>query len=108
MTIFTFQSKIDFTFLYGFLFVGTIILIFWGLFSVIFGFQTSFLYSLFGSLLFSLWILADTSIMLKRAEIQFMFGKQPSWADASIFAVNLYLDAINLFLHLLQLLSSNQ
>jgi FtsH-binding integral membrane protein len=95
LTIFCFQTKIDFTFLGGFLFVMLILFSFWGLANWIFGWQTSFVYSLLGALLFSGYVLYDTSLIL-----------QQCGPDEYIFAaINLYLDFINLFLYILQMLS---
>ncbi len=54
LTVFTFQSRIDFSFLGGILFASTWVLIIWGLIGAIFGFNGGFIYALLGSIIFSL------------------------------------------------------
>ncbi|XP_067121174.1 protein lifeguard 1-like [Centruroides vittatus] len=103
LTAFAFQTKIDFTLYSGFLFVAMIVLI-------IFGFVTIFLphnrilnlvYASIGALIFSLYIIFDTQMML---------GGKHKYAispEEYIFAVlNLYLDIINLFLMILQIIAN--
>jgi len=95
LTLFALQSKIDFSFLGGALFAGLLLLIGWGLVNSIFGWQLSFLYSLFGAILFSLYILYDTSNLIHRIP-----------PDQYILAsISLYLDVMNLFLFILELVS---
>eukprot|EP00484_Ammonia_sp_Unknown_P021159 CAMPEP_0197037092 /NCGR_PEP_ID=MMETSP1384-20130603/14392_1 /TAXON_ID=29189 /ORGANISM="Ammonia sp." /LENGTH=253 /DNA_ID=CAMNT_0042467351 /DNA_START=15 /DNA_END=776 /DNA_ORIENTATION=+ len=101
LTIFTIQSKWDFSFLGFGLFACLWILIIWGIINLIFGFQLIWLYSLFGAIVFSLFIIFDTWFMLKRSDVS-------SEGDWILAAINLYLDVINLFLFLLQLLASSR
>ena len=60
LTIFTLQSKWDFSFMGAGLGVCLWIMILWGFFSMIFGFQTGSVYALLGSILFSLYIIYGT------------------------------------------------
>jgi FtsH-binding integral membrane protein len=50
-------------------------------------------YSLFGSIVFSLYIVFDT----------YMISKRYGYDDYLIASIELYLDVVNLFLYLLQL-----
>jgi len=95
LSIFTLQSKIDFSFLGMGLFACLWILIFWGFINAIFGFRTSFLYALFGAIVFCLFIIYDTYRLANKYSVD----------DYIIASIELYLDFINLFLYLLQLLT---
>jgi len=95
LTAFTFQSKIDFSFMGAGLMGCLWLLLLWGLVNAIFGWRTSFLYALFGAIVFSLFIIYDTSRLIRKFDID----------DYVLAAIDLYLDVINLFLYLLQLLS---
>ena len=97
LTLFTFQSKIDFSFLGAGLSMGLGALILWGLFGLIFGIQTGYVYALLGCIIFSGYILFDTWLIMEKL----------SPHEHVLAAVMLYLDLINLFLYLLQLLSSD-
>lgn len=74
------------------------IMILWGFFSMIFGFQTGSVYALLGSVLFSMYIIYDTYMIAERLDPE----------DYIVAAIELYLDLINLFLYILQLLSDNR
>jgi len=95
LTIFTFQSKIDFSFLGAGLSMGLGALILWGLFAMIFGIQTGYVYALVGCILFSGYILFDTWLIMEKL----------SPHEHVLAAVMLYLDIINLFLYILRFLS---
>ncbi|KAL7552333.1 hypothetical protein ACHAWF_015560, partial [Thalassiosira exigua] len=56
LTMFTFQSKIDFSFLGAGLSMGLGALILWGFFAMIFGAQTGYVYALLGCIIFSGYI----------------------------------------------------
>lgn len=73
-------------------------LIIWGLIGAIFGFRPGFVYSLLGAVLFSGYILFDTWMLSNKLPYD-------EWVLASI---SLYLDIINLFLFILQLLSEGR
>lgn len=97
LTLFTFQSKIDFSFLGAALSMGLGALILWGLFAMLFGVQTGYAYALIGCILFSGYILFDTWLIMDRL----------SPSEYVLAAIMLYLDIINFFLYLLQLLFSS-
>uniref|UniRef100_A0A7S0F2A5 Uncharacterized protein n=1 Tax=Hanusia phi TaxID=3032 RepID=A0A7S0F2A5_9CRYP len=96
LTAFTLQSKWDFSFLGAGLFAATWILVIWGFMMMIFGGGANlrYLYSLAGSVIFSLYIVFDTWMITNR------LGPD----DYIIAAIDLYLDVINLFIFILQLL----
>ncbi len=97
LTIFSFMTSIDFTkcgmvlviFGFGFLFFG--------LFGFLFGQWLNCLYCTIGVILFSLYLIFDTQLILGQ------FGKQYSIDDYVFAALALYLDIINLFVYLLRI-----
>jgi len=95
LTAFTMQSKIDFSFLGGALFSCLMILLCWSFMGMIFGFPQGFFFSLCGAVLFSLYIIYDTHMILNR------LGPD----DYILASIELYLDILNLFLFILDLLS---
>lgn len=97
LTAFVFYSKIDFSFLGLFLFAGSIIMLLWGLVSMLLGFHMGFVYGACGAVLMSGYILYDTSNIMRR------LGPD----DYVIAAIEIYIDVITLFLYILQMLSSN-
>mmetsp|Transcript_13929 Transcript_13929/g.41489 ORF Transcript_13929/g.41489 Transcript_13929/m.41489 type:complete len:278 (+) Transcript_13929:160-993(+) len=98
LTLFTFQSKVDWSWLGAGLSSALWVLILWGLFSWMFGIPSGGVYSLFGALIFSGYIIFDTFLITQK------FGY-----DDYIFAsVTLYLDLVNLFFFILQMLSQRR
>merc|ERR1712072_928637 len=97
LTIFTMQSKIDFSFLGLVLPVLLFAFILWGFFSMIAfpSFMFSQVYALAGTIIFSLYVLYDTHAITTYL----------SYDDYVLGAINLYLDFVNLFLMILQLLT---
>ena len=96
LTSYVMVTKKDFSYLGGGLFSGLIILIVWGFLNSFFDFGLGgrMVFSLVGALLFVGYILYDTSLIVH------VFGPD----DYVVAAVTLYLDIINLFLYLLELL----
>ncbi len=97
LTMYVFTTKKDFNFMGGFLFVGLIAIILAGVVNIFFASSAvHFAISACGVLLFSGFILYDTSnIVLRYPSNEYVAG-----------ALSLYLDFLNLFIHLLSLLSS--
>ena len=89
------QSKIDFSFLGAGLGMSLLILILWSFTSIIFGLHPGYIYSLLGSLIFCGYIVYDTWLLTRRLAPD----------EYILAAISLYLDIINLFLFLVQLLS---
>mmetsp|Transcript_27366 Transcript_27366/g.43433 ORF Transcript_27366/g.43433 Transcript_27366/m.43433 type:complete len:118 (-) Transcript_27366:155-508(-) len=98
LTIYAFTTKIDVRSWGPYLFMGLVVLLIWGLVSMLFGFKSNWFYSLGGALLFSAYILYDTSRLLHT------FGADEDWI---FFTIDLYLDIVNLFLFILQLLAKS-
>eukprot|EP00640_Fibrocapsa_japonica_P003650 CAMPEP_0113935702 /NCGR_PEP_ID=MMETSP1339-20121228/2806_1 /TAXON_ID=94617 /ORGANISM="Fibrocapsa japonica" /LENGTH=299 /DNA_ID=CAMNT_0000937943 /DNA_START=96 /DNA_END=995 /DNA_ORIENTATION=+ /assembly_acc=CAM_ASM_000762 len=93
LTLFTMQSKWDFSFMAAGLYCCLCILMIWGIVVAIWH-VGEFMYAVFGAILFSLYIIFDTWLITKKL----------SYDDYILGAINLYLDIINLFLFILQLL----
>lgn len=98
LTLFSLQTKWDFTMMGGFLFVGLIIVFLFGIIVAFFpGSIASSVYSACGALLFSLYLVYDTQIMMGGNH------KYSISPEEYIFAaLNLYLDIINIFLFILR------
>ncbi|CAG0883259.1 unnamed protein product [Cyprideis torosa] len=94
LTLFAFQTKWDFTLMGGMLFVGLIILLIFGIFTIFFHSRIVVLiYASLGALLFSFYLVYDTQLMLGGNH------KYSISPEEYIFAaLNLYLDIINLFI----------
>ncbi|EDO37574.1 predicted protein [Nematostella vectensis] len=102
ITIFAFQTKYDFTMMGGFLFVALIVLICFGFLAIFFHNRVvQIVYASLGALLFALYLVYDTQIMMGGGK---MYSISP---EEYIFAaLNLYLDIVNMFLYILQLISA--
>lgn len=94
LSAFTLYSGYDFSFMGMYLFACLVGFMFWGFFCSIFGFHLSYFYSLCGSLLFSAYIVFDT----------WKISKVYGYDDYVPAAIDLYLDIVNLFLYVLDLL----
>ncbi|KAG9316838.1 UPF0005-domain-containing protein [Chiua virens] len=100
LTLFTFQSKYDFSGLGPWLFGALIALMMAGLINMFipFGRTMDIIYSVGACLLFSGYIVYDTFIITKRlSPDEFILG-----------AISLYLDFVNLFINILRLLNDLQ
>jgi len=100
LTLFTFQSKYDFSGMAPFLFAGLIGLIVTGFIGIFFPFSKTIdlIYGGLGALIFSGYIVFDT----------YMINKRLSPDEFIVGAVSLYLDFINLFLSILRILNNIQ
>jgi FtsH-binding integral membrane protein len=98
LTIYAFTTKTDFTLLGGFIFMFTAIMLFWGIFIMIFGFFLYTLYCVLGVILFGIYLIFDTQLILGK------FGLEYSIDDYILAALNIYIDIIQMFLYILQLL----
>jgi len=102
LTIFAFQTKIDFTMCGGFLFVAVIILFCFGIAMIFWHNKVAYLvYACIGALIFSLYIVFDTQMMLGGKH------KYSISPEEHIFAaLNLYLDIVQLFMFILSIVGS--
>ncbi|XP_069317966.1 protein lifeguard 2-like [Eulemur rufifrons] len=101
LTLFALQTKWDFTLLHGMLFVLTIVLIVYGIFLIFLpAYWLHLLYAGLGTVIFSLYLVMDVQLM--------MGGRHRYSLDPEEYvfaALNIYLDLINLFLFILQLVA---
>jgi FtsH-binding integral membrane protein len=107
LTAFARFTTIDFTGMGIYLYVCLIVFILTGIIASLFvttlkGFQTlQLLYAAGGVLLFSCYLVYDTQLIVGGKHAKFQFS-----VDDYVFAaLNLYLDIINLFIYILQLLN---
>lgn len=98
LTLYAFTTKTDFTYYGGFLFVATALLLLFGLFSFLFGEVVNTIYCVLGVLLFSVYLIYDTQLVMGK------FGNEYEIDDYIIAALMIYLDIIQIFLYLLELL----
>ncbi|XP_071824806.1 protein lifeguard 1-like isoform X2 [Apostichopus japonicus] len=101
LTLFAFQTKIDFTMMSGLALVLVTVLFFFGLFAIIFRNDVlDVVYCSLGVGVFSLYIVIDTQLMLG-GKHQYEINEE----EYVFAALNLYLDIINLFLFLLRIVN---
>uniref|UniRef100_A0A1B6GH57 Protein lifeguard 1 n=1 Tax=Cuerna arida TaxID=1464854 RepID=A0A1B6GH57_9HEMI len=101
LTLFAFQTKYDFTGLGVYLFVAAIVLMIFGFVLMFTGYNKTahLFYGAFGALLFSFYLIYDTQLMMGGGH---KFSISP---EEYIFAaLNLYMDIIQIFLFILQIL----
>ncbi|XP_065580738.1 protein lifeguard 1-like [Artemia franciscana] len=104
LILFAMQTKYDFTTFGGILFSVLIIFIIFGLVQLFFpGKVMNMIYSAFGALLFSFYLVYD---------VQLMMGGNHKYAispeEYILAALNIYLDIINIFLYMLSLVSGSK
>nr|WHU27576.1 NMDA receptor 2 [Matsumurasca onukii] len=104
LTMFAFQTKIDFTAMGGILFVAVIILMIFGIVCMFFPGKTmTLVYASLGALLFSVYIVYDTQIMLGGDH------KYSISPEEYVFAsLNLYMDIVNLFIYILTIIGASR
>jgi Integral membrane protein, interacts with FtsH len=104
LTLFAFQTKWDFTVMGGALFVALIILVIFGIVACFIpGRVITLVYASCGALLFSLYLVYDTQLM--------MGGKHKysiSPEEYIFAALNLYLDIVNIFLYILAIIGASR
>jgi FtsH-binding integral membrane protein len=100
LTLFTFQSKYDFSGMGPFLFGGLIALVVTGFVGVFLPFSRTFdlIMAIGGCLLFSGYIVYDT----------YMINKRMSPDEYIMASISLYLDFLNLFINILRLLNDTE
>lgn len=104
LTAFAFQTKYDFTSWMGFLYFVLIGFVVFGLLKALF-FRSPTLdlvYAVCGAGLFGIYLVVDTQLLMSRS--QFSLGSD----DYILAALTIYLDVINLFLQLLEILRDCQ
>lgn len=103
LTLFAFQTKIDFTGLNSILFVALIVLLLFGMIAMIWnGPVVRLVYASLGALLFSIYLIYDTQMMLGGNH------KHSISPEEYIFAaLSLYLDVVNIFLYILSIIGAS-
>lgn len=105
LTLFAFQTKLDFTAWGGALLAVLVVF-------VIFGFIAAFLpnqrtvrlvYAAIGTIIFSLYIVYDTQLMIGGSHKYSLSPEEYVFA-----ALNLYLDIVNLFMYILQIVGASR
>uniref|UniRef100_T1KDA5 Uncharacterized protein n=1 Tax=Tetranychus urticae TaxID=32264 RepID=T1KDA5_TETUR len=100
LTLFAFQTKVDFTVFNGILFVCLLVLMLFGILLIFIRGKTMMLiYSALGALLFSAYLVVDTQMIVGGNH-----RNQFSPEDYILAAITLYIDIINIFIYVLQLL----
>nr|XP_018898131.1 PREDICTED: protein lifeguard 1 isoform X3 [Bemisia tabaci]XP_018898132.1 PREDICTED: protein lifeguard 1 isoform X3 [Bemisia tabaci] len=104
LTIFAFQTKIDFTVMGGALFIAVLILMLFGLVAIFFPGKTiTLVYASGGAFIFSLYLIYDTQMMLGGNH------KYSISPEDYVFAVlSLYMDIINIFINILTILGATR
>lgn len=99
LTIFSLQTKWDFTLCGGMLVVGVIVLLIFGIVAICVPSRVlDLVYASLGALLFSCYLVFDTQLMLGGKH------KYSISPEEYIFAaLNLYLDIVNIFIYILAL-----
>ncbi|XP_043481560.1 protein lifeguard 1 isoform X2 [Leptopilina heterotoma] len=104
LTIFAFQTRFDFTALNGILFAALIVFVLFGIIAMFFKGRTiTLVYASIGALLFSVYLVYDTQMM--------MGGKHKysiSPEEYVFAALNLYLDIVNIFLYILTIIGASR
>uniref|UniRef100_A0A182M6H0 Uncharacterized protein n=1 Tax=Anopheles culicifacies TaxID=139723 RepID=A0A182M6H0_9DIPT len=104
LTLFAFQTKWDFTMMGGILFTAVIVLFLFGLIAMFIpGKTVQLIYSSLGALLFSVYLVYDTQIMMGGNH---KFSISPE--EYVFAALCLYLDVINIFLHILSIIGGSR
>ncbi|XP_078091623.1 protein lifeguard 1 [Mustelus asterias] len=100
LTLFSLQTKWDFTTGSGILFVSLLVLMAFGILcAIIQSFWLHIVYACLGTLIFSIYLVFDTQLMLGGKHRYSLSPEEYIFA-----ALNLYLDIMNLFLFILQII----
>lgn len=100
LTIYAITTKTDFTAMGGILLCALVAFAFFGLFSIFFGAAMKIFYCTLGVILFGIYLVFDTQMIVGK------HGYQYSKEDYILAAINLYLDIIQIFIYILQILGS--
>lgn len=104
LTVFAFQTKWDFTMMHGILFVAVIVLLVFGIIAIFIpGKIITLIYASLGALIFSMYLVYDTQMMVGGKH---KYSISPE--DYIFAALNLYLDIINIFLYILTIIGASR
>merc|ERR1711862_932885 len=105
LTIFAFQTKIDFTAMGGVLIAVLVCFVLFGLIAAFFPASrtVNLVYAGIGTIIFSLYIVYDTQLMVGGSH---KYSLSP---EEYVFAsLNLYLDIVNLFMYILSIIGNSR
>lgn len=104
LTLFAFQTKWDFTVMGGVLFVAVILLMVLGIVGIFWPGKTlSLIYGALGALVFSIYLIYDTQLMMGGKH------KYSISPEEYIFAsLNLYLDIVNIFIYIMTIIGASR
>lgn len=104
LTVYAFQTKVDFTMMGGILFVAVLILM---IFSIVLMFWHSntarLVYSCIGALIFSVYLIYDTQMMMGGNHKYSISPEEYVFA-----ALNLYIDIVQIFIYILSIIGSSR
>ncbi|KAG0711071.1 Protein lifeguard 1 [Chionoecetes opilio] len=104
LTLFAFQTKIDFTGCGIFVFVSLIVLLLFGILAIIFQNKIlSMVYSCLGALLFCFYLVFDTQLMIGGSHKYSLSPEEYVFA-----ALTLYLDVVNIFMYILSIIGGSR
>merc|ERR1719234_900811 len=105
LTIFAFQTKIDFTAMGGVLIAVLMVFFLFGLIALFLPQSRTLklVYASIGAIIFSLYIIYDTQLMVGGSHAYSLSPEEYVFA-----ALNLYLDIINLFMYILQIIGNSR
>ncbi|OXU26271.1 hypothetical protein TSAR_002467 [Trichomalopsis sarcophagae] len=104
LTLFSFQTKIDFTGAGTYLFIAALCLMLFGFIAIFWHGRTVILvYSCLGALLFSFYLVYDTQLMLGGKHKYSLSPEEYIFA-----ALNLYLDIVNIFIYILSIIGASR
>lgn len=105
LTLFAWQTKIDFTAMSSSIFVIMLSFMFFGIMVAIIGGPVlRLVYACIGLLVFSLFLVYDTQLIIGGKHREYAYGPD----DYVIAALNVYMDVIQIFLYLLQIFGSRR
>jgi len=101
LTYYACTTKTDFTWMGGLLFVCLVVMLFFGILAFFIPIL-KLVYCIFGVLLYSIYLIYDTQLIMGK------FGNEYEIDDYIIAAIMVYIDIIQIFLYLLQILGGNR
>jgi FtsH-binding integral membrane protein len=101
LTIYACTTKTDFTYCGGLLFCFAALMLTYTIFAICFQIYLGALYCVFGVLLYSVYLIYDTQLIMGK------FGNEYNVDDYVFAAISIYLDIIQIFLYILRMLGRN-
>ncbi|KNC24802.1 hypothetical protein FF38_00991 [Lucilia cuprina] len=104
LSLYAWQTKYDFTTMGGLLLISLVVFIIFGLFTLFWPLRPLLMvYSSLGALLFGIYMIYDTQLMMGGHHKYSLSPEEYVFA-----ALNLYLDIINIFMHILYVITSGR